>query len=69
MLSAERKDALTILTMAIWQSKIDEICAEEPNANRRITRLHAKAMQRLAWWHCQSDVILGKVVTFLPPPF
>jgi hypothetical protein len=33
MLSAERRDFLAILTMAIWKSKIDEIYAEEPNAN------------------------------------
>jgi hypothetical protein len=33
LLSAERKDFLAILTMAIWKSRIDEIYAEEPNAN------------------------------------
>ena len=68
MLSAERKDFLAILTMAIWKSKIDEIYAKEPNANQRITRSHTRAMKHLGWWQCQSDVILGKVLTFLPPP-
>jgi hypothetical protein len=68
MLVAERKDFLAILTLAIWKSKIDEIYAEEQNANRRTTRSHAKATRRLAWWHCHSDLILAKVVTFLPPP-
>jgi hypothetical protein len=69
MLAAERKDFLAFLTLAIWKSKIDEIYAEEPNANQRTTRLHAKAMRQLAWWHCQSDVILRKVASFLTPPF
>jgi hypothetical protein len=69
MLSVERKDSLAILTLAIWKKKIEEIYAKEPNANQRTPHLHAKATQRLAWWHCQSDVILGKVVTILPPPF
>jgi hypothetical protein len=69
LLWAQRKDSFAILTMAIWQSKIDEIHAAEQNANRRITRSHERATQHLAWGHCQSDVILGNVVTFLPPPF
>jgi hypothetical protein len=43
MLSVERKDFLAILTLAIWKSKIDEIYAKEPKANRRTTHLHAKA--------------------------
>jgi hypothetical protein len=66
---AERKDCLAILILAIWKSKIDEIYAEEPNAKRRRTRSHLKTTRHIAWWQCQSDVILCNVQTFLPPLF
>jgi hypothetical protein len=66
MIAAEINDCLVILTLAIWKSKIDEIYAEQPNAKQRRTRSHVR--RHMAWWQCQSDVILLNVLTFLPPP-
>jgi hypothetical protein len=68
LIAAERKDCLAILTLAVWKSKINEIYAEEPNVNLRRTRSYVRSTRRLAWWHCHSDLILRKVLTFLPPP-
>jgi hypothetical protein len=63
----ERKTALDILTLAIWDCKIDAIYAEEPNTKRRRTREHLKTTRKTAWQFCQSTFILGQVLRFLPP--
>jgi hypothetical protein len=67
LIAAERKDSVAILTLAIWKSKIAEMFAEEPYAKRPKTRSHIRTTRHIAWWHCQSDVILSNVLPFLPP--
>jgi hypothetical protein len=64
----ERKTALYILTLAIWDSKIEAIYTEEPNKKRRRTRQHLETTREIAWQSCQSTFILKQVLHFLSPP-